>query len=313
MQEKALRDIFGEELRELGRENEKIVVLDADLANATRTALFKEEFPDRFFNIGIAEANMVSVAAGLSTCGFIPFAATFGFLLALRAADPIRSQLCYPNLNVKLVGGNGGLTGHGDGATHQTTTDLAIMSSMPNMKVIVPSDKHTLRWALKTAADVKGPVYIRIPREAAPVLHHEEDCFEFGKAILHRDGKDLTIISMGLMLEPALNAASLLEKEGLSAAVLEILTLKPLDKNAIIEQANKTGAIITAEEHSRYGGLFSMVSQTVVETQPVPVLSVAVNDRFGETGEYRQLLDACGLNVEHILEQAHKIISMKTI
>lgn len=311
MSEKALRDVFGEELREFGHENEKVVVLDADLSTTTRSAFFGYDFPDRFFNVGIAEANMVSIAAGLSTCGYIPYVATFGFLLALRATDQIRSQLCYPKLNVKLVGANAGLTGYGDGATHQTTNDLAIMSSLPNMSILVPSDRATLGWALHAAAEIDGPVYIRVPRVAAPELHVVHDGFEFGKAVFHREGKDVTIITMGLMLDIALKAADELEKEGISATVAEMLTLKPIDKETILNQAESTGAIVTVEEHSRYGGLFSQVSEILAENNPTPVFPVAIGDRFGETGEYDQILESCGLTVEHIVEQARKAVNSK--
>lgn len=311
MTDKALRDVFGEELRQLGGENKNIVVLDADLSSTTRSALFGNEFPERFFNVGIAEANMVSVAAGLSTCGYIPYVATFGFLLALRSADQIRSQVCYPKLNVKFIGANAGLSGFGDGATHQTTNDLAIMNAMPNMQILAPSDAVTLRWALREAANIRGPVYIRVPRVSAETCHKEDQRFRFGKGIIHRLGTDVTIVTMGLMLEKALTAAQMLSQEGIYASVIEILTMKPFDKECIIHQAAITGAFVTVEEHSRYGGLFSLVSETVAESCHAPVLPVAIEDRFGETGEYEQLLEACGLTVKHIIQQAHKAIKSK--
>ena len=311
MQSEALRDVFGKELLALGHDNDKIVVLDADLSSTTRSAFFGDVFPDRFFNMGIAEANMVSVAAGLSTCGYIPYVATFGFLLALRATDQIRSQLCYPRLNVKLIGSNAGLTGHGDGATHQTTNDLAILGSIPNMKLLVPSDDITLRWAIREAAEIDGPVYVRVPRVAAERCHSEDDTFEFGKGIVHREGTDLTIVTMGLMLEQSLKAADTLEKEGISASVVEILTLKPFDKELIVGQAKKTGALVTVEEHNLFGGLFSLTAEAVSETNPVPVTHIAVEDRFGETGSYSEILDSCGLTTEHIVEQAKKAVALK--
>ena len=311
MTDKALRDIFGEELRQLGRENDRIAVLDADLSSTTRSVWFGDEFPERFFNVGIAEANMVSIAAGLSTCGYIPYVATFGFLLALRSIDQIRSQVCYPKLNVKFIGANAGLSGFGDGATHQTTNDLAIMNAMPNMRIFVPSDSVTLRWALRKAASIEGPVYIRVPRVAARSLHKENQNFEPEKGIVHRIGVDVTIVATGLMVDKALTAAQILVREGISVSVIEMLTIKPFDRESIIRQASMTGAFVTVEEHSRYGGLFSLVSETVAENCPAPVLPVAIEDRFGETGEYEQLLESCGLTVEHIIQQAHKAIECK--
>ena len=311
MSGKALRDVFGEELRSLGGDNEKVVVLDADLSTTTKSAFFGDAFPERFFNVGIAEANMISIAAGLSNCGYIPYAATFGFLLALRAADQIRSQICYPKLNVKLVGGNAGLTGFGDGATHQTTNDLAIMNSLPNMQILVPSDELSLRWAIREATKIEGPVYIRVPRVEAPDCHSENDEFQFGKGKLIREGKDVTIIAMGLMLSKALEAAENLEKQGISAAVAEIMTLKPFDAEFVAEAAKKTGAVVTVEEHSRYGGLFSLVSGALSERCHVPVLPVAIEDRFGETGTYSQILESCGLTVEHIEARVREAINKK--
>lgn len=311
MAEKALREIFGEALRDLGKENEKVVVLDADLSSATRSILFGKEFPDRFFNVGIAEANMVSIAAGLSTCDLIPFATTFSFLFALRTTDQIRSQICYPNLNVKIVGTNGGLSGFGDGATHQTTTDISIMNSLPNMKIMVPSDEPTMHWVINEAAKIDGPVFIRVPRVGAPVLHTSDCKFEVGKGVLHREGKDVTIVTTGMMLQYSIEAAEKLAAEGIEAEVIEMITIKPLDKEILLNSAKKTGTVVTTEEHSRYGGLFSIVSETLSETYPVPVRPVAIEDRFGESGEYWQILQACGLTTEHIIEEAHKSISMK--
>lgn len=308
---KALREVFGEALRELGAENEKVVVLDADLSGATRSILFGQAYPDRFFNVGIAEANMVSIAAGLSTCGKVPYACTFSFLLALRALDQIRSQVCYPNLNVKFVGTNGGLSGFGDGATHQTTKDIAIMTSLPNMKVLVPSDTASMHWAIREAAKVDGPVFVRVPRVPAKEVHAADTRFEFGKGLVLRQGTDVTIVAMGMMMEAALQAADTLAEEGIQAEVVECLTIKPFDKELLLESASKTGAVVTAEEHSRYGGLFSIVAQTISENAPVPVLPVAIEDRFGATGTYEQLLEDCGLTAEHIVDQAKKAVSMK--
>ncbi len=307
---KEMRGIFGEALRDLGAENEKVVVLDADLSGATKSATFGAAYPDRFYNIGIAEANMVSIAAGMASCDLIPYACTFSFLLALRSLDQIRSQICCPKLNVKLVGTNGGLSGFGDGATHQSTNDLAIMTSLPNMHVIVPSDEATARWAIRGAAEVEGPVFVRIARVPAPDFHTNTD-FVFGRSNVLREGTDVTILAMGLMTAKALEAADLLAGQGISAEVLESLTLKPFDRETLAASAAKTGAVVTAEEHSRYGGLFSVASETLSETSPVPVLPVAIEDRFGETGTYDQLLGTLGLTADHIVSQALRAIGMK--
>lgn len=308
---KALREVFGEALRELGAENERVVALDADLSGATRSILFGQAYPDRFINVGIAEANMVSVAAGLATCGKIPYACTFSFLLALRALDQIRSQVCYPNLNVKFVGTNGGLSGFGDGATHQSTKDIAIMTALPNMKVMVPSDTVTMHWAIREAANVDGPVFIRVPRVPAPEFHSDSAKLEFGKGVLLREGTDVTIVTMGMMLEPAMKAAEILAAEGIQAEVIEALTIKPFDAQLLLQSRAKTGAVVTAEEHSRYGGLFSIVSEVLSENAPAPVLPVAIEDRFGASGTYAELLEDCGLTAQHIVEQARKAVAMK--
>jgi len=311
MNPKPLRDVFGEALAELGGNNPNVVVLDADLAGATRSAYFGERFPDRFFNLGIAEANMVSIAAGLSTCGKVPVATTFGFLITLRATDQIRSQICYPHLNVKLVGTNGGLSGAGDGATHQSVMDIAIMRSMPGMTVVVPSDEVETRLAVCKIAEHKGPLFLRIPRVPAPVVHDGDMEFEIGKGILLRDGLDVTIVTMGMMVGKSLEAAEQLSADGINAQVIEIHTIKPIDDNLITQSAAQTGAVVTVEEHSRYGGLFSAVSEVIGETDPVPLEHVAIEDRFGESGTYEEILESCGLTVENIVKKAKRAMSRK--
>lgn len=311
MSEKELRQVFGEALQDLGSKNEKVVVLDADLSGATRSELFGKQFPDRFINVGIAEANMVSIAAGLATCGLIPFATTFSFLLALRAADQIRSQICYPNLNVKLVGTNGGLSGYGDGATHQCTIDLSVMRSLPNMQVLVPSDELSVRWAVHAAAEIYGPVFIRIPRVSAKTIHDEDTVFTFGKCNQLRSGSDVTIVYTGIMGQAALSAAEKLSRMGIRADVLEAITLKPFDKDALIESAKKTGAVVTVEEHSMYGGLYSTIAEILGAEYPIPVGFVAIKDSFGQTGSYEQLLEEYGLTDDHIVEEAMKAIKAK--
>jgi transketolase len=306
-----LREVFGEALIQLGRANPRVVVLDADLSEATKSVMFKKAFPDRFYNIGIAEANMVCIAAGFSTTGHIPFACTFAFLLALRAADQIRSQVCYPEANVKLVGTNGGLTGFGDGATHQCTKDLAIMRAMPNLTVVVPSDAVTVTKAVFAAAEHVGPLFLRIPRVPNPIVHDPEVEFRIGKGYRLREGSDLTIVANGMMVSRALEAASRLAAEGTQVEVLEIHTLKPFDETLVIDSAVKTGAVVTVEEHSRYGGLFSAVSETLSMHHPVPMEYVAVEDRFGESGVYEQILERCGLTPEKVVEKARKVLQRK--
>jgi len=311
MSKTPLRDVFGKALAELGDINPNVVALDADLAGATRSAIFWKAHPDRFFNVGIAEANMVSVAAGLSTCGKIPYACTFAFLITLRALDQIRSQVCYPHLNVKLVGTNGGLSGFGDGATHQEVADLAVMRAMPGTTVVVPSDEVTLRKAVLQSANHVGPFYLRVPRVPAPVLHDSEVHFEFGRGIVMREGSDVTIVAMGMMLSKAMEAADVLAGRAISAAVIEIHTLKPIDAELLASSASKTGAIVTVEEHTRYGGLYSAVVEMLSELKPVPVRHVAIEDRFGESGQYEEILAVCGLTVEHIVREAEIAVSSK--
>ena len=306
-----LRDVFGKTLAELGSLNPNVVALDADLAGATRSIHFAEAHPDRFFNVGIAEANMVSIAAGLSTGGKIPYACTFSFLLTLRALDQIRSQVCYPKLNVKLVGTNAGLSGFGDGATHQEVADLAILRAMPNMTVVVPSDEVTMRHAVLQSGDHVGPFFLRVPRVPAPVLHDQKDPFSFGKGIVLREGTDVTIVAMGMMLWRAMEAADTLAGEGINAEVVEIHTLKPIDAELLAASISKTGAAVTAEEHTRFGGLFSAVSEVAGEVKPVPIEPVAVEDRFGESGPYEEIMAACGLTTERIVDRAKAAVARK--
>jgi transketolase len=308
---KPLRDAFGEALTEAGGLREDVVVLDADLAGATRSAFFEKKYPDRFFNVGITEANMVSIAAGLGSCGMIPYACTFSFLLCLRAADQVRSQICYPGINVKLVGTNAGLSGFGDGATHQCVLDLAIMCALPGMTVIVPSDEQTVRQAVLKSAEHEGPVYIRIPRvEAAPV-HEEKHGWEIGKGIVLRAGADLTIVTMGLMVQKGLEAAAGLSEKGIEAEVLEIHTLKPIDDELLLGSVARTGGAVVVEEHSRYGGLGAAVAEVLGERGPFPLEIVAIPDRFGESGQYEEILSSCGLTSGNIIERAHNLLKRK--
>jgi transketolase len=311
MSETPLRDVFGKALAELGCLNPNVVALDADLAGATRSIHFGKAHPDRFFNVGIAEANMVSIAAGLSTCGKIPYACTFSFLITLRALDQIRSQVCYPHLNVKLVGTNAGISGFGDGATHQEVADLAVMRAMPGMTVVVPSDEVTMRQAVLQSADHVGPFYLRVPRVPAPVFHSPGLPFAFGKGIRLREGADVTIVAMGMMVCRAMDAAEQLAGAGIQADVIEIHTLKPIDAELLAASISKTGAVVTAEEHSRYGGLFSAVAEVAGEVKPVPMGHVAIEDRFGESGQYDEIMASCGLTAEHIVAEAKAAAARK--
>jgi len=306
-----LRDVFGKALADLGTLNPNVGALDAELAGATRSIHFAKAHPDRFFNVGIAEANMVSIAAGLSTCGKIPYACTFSFLITLRALDQIRSQVCYPHLNVKLVGTNGGLSGFGDGATHQEVSDLAVMRSMPGMTVVVPSDEVTMRHAVLKSADHVGPFFLRVPRVPAPVLHDPNAPFSFGKGIRIREGADVTIVATGMMVCRALEAAEKLAGLDIDAEVIEIHTLKPIDTALLAASISKTGAVVTAEEHNRYGGLFSAVAEVAGELKPVPIEAVAIEDRFGESGQYDEIMESCGLTANQIVAKVRTAVSRK--
>jgi transketolase len=299
----ALRDSFGEALVELGRENSEVVVLDADVSSSTKTALFGKAFPDRFFNFGIAEANMMDAAAGFATVGKIPFASTFGFLTTLRAGEQVRSSIAYPNLNVKVCGSYGGLSDSFDGVSHQTIYDLAIMRATPNMTVVVASDDILTRKAVQAIAKYRGPVYLRLCRNEVPVLENEDRTFEIGKGILLRDGSDVTILVTGVLVSKALDAAEQLKKEGVHARVIEIHTLKPLDEEIIIKAARETKGIVTVEEHSSIGGLGSAVAECVVKHCPVRVEIIAIRDTFAETGPYDVLLEKYVLT-NHSIERS---------
>jgi transketolase len=301
----ALRDSFGEALVELGRENSEVVVLDADVSSSTKTALFGKVFPDRFFNFGIAEANMMDAAAGFATVGKIPFASTFGFLTTLRAGEQVRSSIAYPNLNVKVCGSYGGLSDSFDGVSHQTIYDLAIMRATPNMTVVVVSDDILTRKAVQAIAKYRGPVYLRLCRNEVPVLENEDRTFEIGKGILLRDGSDVTILVTGVLVSKALDAAERLKKEGVRARVIEIHTLKPLDEEIIIKAARETKGIVTVEEHSSIGGLGSAVAECVVKHCPVRVEIIAIRDTFAETGPYDVLLEKYILT-NHSIERSCK-------
>lgn len=307
----ATRDAYGKALVELGGLNKNVLVLDADLSAATKTGVFKEAFPDRFFNVGIAESNMICIAAGLATTGHTVFASSFAMFAAGRAFEQVRNSLGYPRLNVKIGATHAGVSVGEDGASHQCCEDITLMRSIPGMVIINPSDDVETRAAVLAAAEYEGPVYMRFGRLAVERVNSEDYSFEIGKAVKLSDGDDVTIIATGLMVSKALEAKKLLEAEGINARVLNMHTIKPLDKDAVISAAKETGAIVTAEEHSVIGGLGSAVSELVCEEYPVPVLKVGVNDVFGRSGPGADLLDYFGLNSENIYSKAKKAISKK--
>ncbi|HEY6007828.1 MAG TPA: transketolase family protein, partial [Geobacteraceae bacterium] len=278
---KATRDAYGETLAELGAENGAIVVLDADLSGSTKTSLFAKRFPERFFNMGIAEANMVGTAAGLAAAGKIPFASTFAIFAVGRAWEQVRQSVAYPKANVKIVGTHGGITVGEDGGSHQSVEDIAIMRAVPNMTVIVPADGVETSAAVRAAAAYKGPVYIRLGRNKVPTIFDDGYRFEIGKGCELRPGTDLTFVTTGLMTAQAVAAAEILRQDGISARVVHIATIKPLDEELILKAARETGAILTAEEHSVVGGLGGAVSELLAEKCPTPVKRVGINDRFG--------------------------------
>lgn len=308
----ATREAYGKALAELSKTNKDIVVLDADLSKSTKTADFKAVAPERFFNMGIAEANMMGVAAGLSTCGKIPFVSTFAMFAAGRAFEQIRNSLCYPKLNVKVCATHAGLTVGEDGASHQAIEDIAIMRSIPNLVVISPSDAVEAEAAIKAIAEYNGPCYVRLGRLAVNVINDNSDYkFEIGKGIEVLSGNDVTIVATGIMVDTAIQAKDELEKQGISARVINIHTIKPLDSEILVKAAKETGAIVTVEEHSVIGGLGSAVAETLSEEYPTPVIKVGVKDTFGESGKPEELLKKYGLTSNEIVEAAKKAISLK--
>ena len=309
---KATRESYGEALRDLAEEYPQLVVLDADLAAATKTGIFKKAYPDRFFDCGIAEANMMGVAAGLAACGKIPFASTFAMFAAGRAFEIVRNSIGYPHLNVKIGATHAGISVGEDGATHQCNEDIALMRTIPGMTIINPCDDVEARAAVKAALDFNGPVYMRFGRLAVPVINDAATYkFELGKGVTMRDGSDLTIVATGLMVNEAMQAAEALAADGISARVVNIHTIKPLDRELICKCAKETGVIVTAEEHSIIGGLGSAVEEAVTECCPVPVVKIGVNDEFGHSGPAADLLKEFGLSAENIALKAKEAVKLK--
>ena len=307
----ATRQAYGEALAELG-EKYNFVVLDADLAAATKTGIFKKKFPNRHFDCGIAEGNMMSVAAGLAAAGKIPFVSSFAMFASGRAFEQIRNSVGYPHLNVKIGATHAGITVGEDGATHQCNEDIALMRSIPGMTIINPADAVEARAAVEAALHFDGPVYLRFGRYAVPVINDKDTYkFELGKGVTLCDGKDVTIIATGIMVDMASTAAQVLEAEGISARVINIHTIKPLDREIVLKAAKETGAIVTAEEHSIIGGLGAAVAETVCEGCPVPVLRVGVKDVFGRSGPVPALLEMYGLTSDEIVKKAKEAIALK--
>lgn len=300
----ATRDGYGNALAELGREHEDVVVLDADLAAATKTGVFKKEFPERFIDCGIAEENMVGVAAGLAAAGKVPFASSFAMFAAGRAFEQVRNSIGYPHLNVKIGASHAGISVGEDGATHQCNEDIALMRTIPGMVIINPSDAVEARAAVRAAYEIDGPVYMRFGRLAVPVINDRPDYkFEVGKGIVLREGKDVAIIATGLCVNSALEAAEKLAEEGIQAKVINMHTIKPLDEDLVVEAAKETGKVVTVEEHSVIGGLGSAVCDVLCEKLPTSVLKIGVNDVFGESGPAVKLLEKYRLDGQGVYEQ----------
>ena len=299
----ATRESFGKALVELGKGNENVVVLTADLAGATKTSLFEKEFPDRFINVGIAEQNMIGISAGLATTGKIPFASTFAMVAAGRAYDQIRNSVAYPKLNVKICGTHAGVTVGEDGATHQMLEDLSLMRSIPNMTVLCTSDDVQTRWAIKEMAKIDGPVYIRLARVATPVIYDENQKFEIGKMVQIGDGTDATVFATGVEVAEALKAKEELEKENINIRVVDVHTIKPIDREMIIKCARETKKLITIEDHSIIGGLGTAVCEVLSEECPTKVVRMGMQDRFGKSGKAEQLLKYFKLDSQAIIEK----------
>ena len=302
----ATRESYGEKLAELGEKNNRIVVLDADLAEATKTSVFKKKFPERFFDMGIAEQDMMATAAGMATCGMIPFASTFAVFAAGRAYDQIRNSICYPKLNVKICATHAGISVGEDGATHQMLEDLGLMRGLPNMTVLSVSDDIQTKWAIEEIAKLEGPVYVRLGRLKSPIIYEKNQKFELGKGVQIGDGTDATVIATGLMVSEALLAKEELEKEGIHIRVIDIHTIKPIDRELIVKCAKETKKIITIEDHSIIGGLGSAVCEVLADEYPTKVTRLGMKDTFGKSGKAEKLLEFFGLSKEGIIKEIKK-------
>ena len=305
-EKKATRQSYGEALLELGKENENVVVLDADLAGATKTNIFAKEFPERFFNMGIAEANMMGTAAGFATCGKIPFASTFAVFAAGRAYDQIRNSICYTNLNVKICATHCGVTVGEDGATHQMLEDISMMRTLPNMTVLSTSDDAQTRWAVKEISKIKGPVYLRLARMKTSQIYDENQTFEIGKAVQIGEGTDGTVFATGVTVEQAIKAQKELQEKGINIRVVDMHTIKPIDEEMIIKCAKETGKLISIEDHSIIGGLGSAISEVLTKEYPVRLERMGIKDTFGKSGKAEKLMEYFKITSKDIVEQFKK-------
>ena len=300
---KATRQSYGEELVEIGKKNKDVVVLDADLAAATKTELFGKEFADRFFDMGIAEQDMMSTAAGLAACGKVPYASTFAAFACGRAYDQIRSSIAYPGLNVKICATHAGITVGEDGATHQMIEDLGLMRTMPNVKVFCPSDDVQTRWLVNEVLNVQGPTYMRLCRLNTPAIYEEGQVFEVGKGVVHGDGEDATIFATGVVVPEALKAQEALKEEGINIRVIDIHTIKPIDKELIIKCAKETKKLISVEDHNIIGGLGSAIAEVLTDEYPAKLIRMGIPDTFGKSGKAEKLLEYYGLTKDEIINK----------
>ncbi len=307
----ALRDYYGKTVAELGKTNKDIVVLDADLSGSTRTSTFAKAFPERFFNMGVAEQDMIGTAAGLAAGGKIPFASTFAIFASGRAWEQVRQAVGYPHQNVKIIATHGGITVGPDGPSHQAGEDIALMRAIPGMTVIMPADAHETAAAVRWAAAYVGPVYIRLTRDKFPVVFNDSKTFTPGKGDQLKKGADVTFIACGLMTSIALEAAALLEKEGISAGVVNMASIKPIDRDLVLQAAAESGALVAAEEHSIIGGLGSAVAELVAENNPVPVIRVGIQDDYISSGAPEELLEACGFTATGLADAARRAVQLK--
>ncbi len=309
MEKKAMREGYGETLVKLGKENKNIVVLDADLSGSTKTIMFAKEFPERFFNMGIAEQDMIATAAGLATVGKIPFASSFAMFASGRAWEMVRQAVCLGNKNVKICATHGGITVGEDGATHQALEDIAVMRVLPHMSVIVPADYYEAQKAVEFAAQYKGPVYIRMTRSSTPVIFGKDYVFEYGKVKVLREGNDITVFSCGVMVAESLKATKILEEKGISVKVVNVSTIKPIDVEGIIKAVKDTKLAITVEEHNVIGGLGGAISEVLSEHFPVKIKRIGMEDKFGRSGKAGDLLKYFGLDSESIAEKVEEFVS----
>ncbi len=307
-EKKATRQSYGEALLELGKSNKNVVVLDADLAGATKSGIFQKEFPNRFFDMGIAEQNMMATAAGMATCGKIPFASTFAVFATGRAYDQIRNSICYPNLNVKICGSHAGVTVGEDGATHQMLEDINIMKCLPNMKVICPSDDVQTKWAVKEMAEINGPCYIRTCRLASNIIYDENQEFELGKAVQFGDGTDATVFATGICVSEALKAMEILKEKNINIRVVDMFSLKPIDRDIIIKSAKETKNLISVEDHSVIGGLGSIIADVLSEEYPSKLVKMGVKNRFGESGKATVLMEKFEIDSTAIVKQVEELM-----